>query len=89
MIEELKGYLRKKGLKLNLGKSKVMESFGKGGGTRKERKYWWGEGEVEEVRQYGYLGYRIQRNGKQEEQVRERERKAAGAMGWGLGKRGV
>jgi hypothetical protein len=44
---------------------------------------------VEEVRSFKYLGYVFQRNGKQEEQVRDRVKRGMTAMGqvWGIGKR--
>jgi len=48
------------------------------------------EGEkVEEVKEFNYLGYTLQRNGGQEAHVKERVRKAAAVMGqvWGIGKR--
>jgi len=44
---------------------------------------------IEEVREFKYLGYVLQRNGGQEAQVRDRIKRAAAGMGkiWGLGKR--
>lgn len=44
---------------------------------------------MEEVKEFSYLGYKLQRNGGQEGQIKERIRKAAVVMGqvWGLGKR--
>jgi len=49
---------------------------------------WKGE-KLEEVKEYTYLGYTLQRNGGQEAHVRGRVKKAAAIMGqvWGLGKR--
>lgn len=43
---------------------------------------------MEEVKEFSYLGYKLQRNGGQEGQIKERMRKAW-IMGqvWGLGKR--
>jgi len=43
----------------------------------------------EEVKEFKYLGYVLQRNGGQEAQVRDRIKRAAAGMGkiWGLGKR--
>lgn len=45
--------------------------------------------EVEEVREFRYLGYTLQRNGGQEVHVKERVRKAAAVMEqeWGIEKR--
>jgi len=44
---------------------------------------------IEEVREFKYLGYILQRNGGQKAQVRERVKRAATEMGkiWVLGKR--
>lgn len=44
---------------------------------------------MEEVKEFSYLGYKLQRNGGQEGQIKERMREAAVVMGqvWGLGKR--
>lgn len=41
------------------------------------------------MKEFQYLGYRIQRNGGQETQVKYRVRKAVAVMGqiWGIGKR--
>lgn len=49
----------------------------------------WKGKKIEKVREYRYLGYKLQRNGSQEGQVRERVEKAASVMGqvWGIGKR--
>ncbi|KAL6430596.1 hypothetical protein ACFW04_006887 [Cataglyphis niger] len=76
MIGKLEGYLEKKGLELNVGKSKILS--------------WRWKGKViEEVKEFSYLGYMMQRNGGQEAQIRNRLRKGAAVMGqvWGIGKR--
>lgn len=68
--EEMKGimgklekYLEKKGMELNVGKTKIMR-------CRKGRKIgWrWKRREVEEVKEFKYLGYVIKYNGSQEAQ---------------------
>lgn len=44
---------------------------------------------MEEVKQFTYLGYTVQRNGGQEAHIRERVRKGAAVMGqvWSIGKK--
>lgn len=88
MMARLEEYLREKRLELNVGKTKVMR-FRKGGGRRDKRIWRWRGKVVEEVKEFRYLGYVLQRNGGQEAHVRERIRKAAMIMGrvWGIGKR--
>ncbi|XP_011883922.1 PREDICTED: golgin subfamily A member 6-like protein 22, partial [Vollenhovia emeryi] len=88
MMERLERYLDRKGLTLNSGKTKIMR-FRAEGGRRKEIDWRWKGERIEEVKEFGYLGYKLQRNGGQEAQVRERVRRAATAMRqvWGIGKR--
>lgn len=84
MIERLETYLDGKNLVLNAGKTKIMR-FRKGGG-RESRKCWWWKGtRIEEVKEFNYLGYVLQKNGGQEAQVKARVRRAAVVMGmvWG------
>lgn len=47
----------------------------------------WRGKEVEEVKEFKYLGYRLTRNGSQEAQIKERVEKAAMVMKavWGIG----
>lgn len=49
----------------------------------------WKGNKIEEVREFTYLGYKIQRNGGQEAHVREKIKRAAAVMGqiWSIGKR--
>ncbi|XP_024883827.1 uncharacterized protein LOC112462336 [Temnothorax curvispinosus] len=88
LIERLEGYLGRKRLELNVGKTKIMR-FRKGGGRDSKRKWRWEGKELEEVKEFRYLGYVFQRNGGQEAQIRERIKKTATVMGkvWGIGKR--
>lgn len=54
------------------------------------RKVWrWKGRELEEVKEFRYLGYAIQRNGEQEAQVRDKVKRTMAVMGqvWGIGKR--
>ncbi|KAL6416889.1 hypothetical protein ACFW04_013103 [Cataglyphis niger] len=88
MIGKLEGYLEKKGLELNVGKSKILR-FRKGGGRDRKVSWRWKGKVIEEVKEFSYLGYMMQRNGEQEAQIRDRLRKDAAVMGqvWGIGKR--
>lgn len=49
----------------------------------------WKGKKIEEVREFTYLGYKMQRNGGQEAHVREKIKRAAAVMGqiWSIGKR--
>ncbi|XP_036148384.1 uncharacterized protein LOC118647469 [Monomorium pharaonis] len=86
MLERLERYLDEKNLVLNAEKSKMMR-FRKGGGRESKRSWWW-KG-IEEVKEYCYLGYVLQKNGGQEAQIKGRVRRAAAVMGqiWRIGKR--
>lgn len=88
MMSTLKGYVERKGLELNEEKSKIMR-FRKGGGRGRKGSWWCRGKRIEEVKEYRYLEYLMQRNGGQEAQVEERVRKGAAVMGqmWGIGKR--
>lgn len=56
IIERLEGYLEKKGLKLNVGKLKILR-FRKGGGREKSVDWRWRGKMIEEVKEFSYLGY--------------------------------
>jgi len=88
MLERLEAYLDGKGLELNRDKTKVMR-FRRGGGRMGRISWRWKGGVLEEVREYKYLGYTLQRNGGQEAHIRDRVAKAAAILGqvWGIGKR--
>jgi len=88
MVERLERYLDEKGLELNVGKTRIMR-FRKGGGRLARWTWRWKGKVIEEVKEFRYLGYVLQRNGGQEAQIRDRVRRAAAGMGqiWGLGKR--
>ncbi|EFN73335.1 hypothetical protein EAG_06059 [Camponotus floridanus] len=52
-----------------------------------KRKGWrWKARELEEVKEFKYLGYVLQRNGEQEAQVRDRVKRAMAVMGQALNK---
>jgi len=88
LLERLERYLGKKGLELNAEKTKVLR-FREGGGRFKKMDWRWKRKKLEEVKEYKYLGYTMQRNGKQDKHIKEKIAKAMAIMGvvWGLGKR--
>lgn len=77
-------YLDGKRLKLNVGKTK---RFKKGGSRVIKRNWRWKGKVIVEVKEHKYLGYVIQRNEKQEAQVKDRIRRTVVIMGqvWGIG----
>ncbi|XP_071578809.1 uncharacterized protein [Temnothorax nylanderi] len=88
MMKRLEKYFDRKKLRVNVGKTKVMR-FRKEGGNMKKMEWKWKEEEIEEVKEFCYLGYTFQKNGRQEAHINERVRKATIAMRqvWGIGKR--
>lgn len=58
MMGRLEGYLGRKGLELNTGKTKIMR-FRKGGGRMGKRKWLWRGREMEEVTEFRYLEYAL------------------------------
>jgi len=88
LMERLEKYTSRKGLELNVEKTKIVR-FRRGGGRQSKVDWRWRGSRIEEVREYKYLGYKLQKNGGQESHVKERVDKAAVIMGqvWGIGKR--
>jgi len=88
MIARFERYIKEKGLTVNAGKSKMMR-FGKGRGRMKKVNWRWEGKVIEEVKKFNYLGYVFQRNGKQDEQVRDRVKRGMVVVGqvWRIGKR--
>lgn len=80
MIGRLEEYIERKDLKLNVGKMKIMR-FKKGGSRMKKREWRWRGKRLEEVKEFRYLGYTLQRNGEQEAHIKERIKRAAAIMG--------
>lgn len=87
-MEKLEGFLDRKRLELKTGKTKIVR-FRKGGGRETKKDWKWKGKRIEEINEYKYLGYVLQKNGGQEAQIRKRRRKASAIMGqiWGIGKR--
>lgn len=82
MIVRLENYLEKKGLELNVEKTKMMR-FRKGGVRIEKRDWKWKGKKLEEVKEYKYLGYTLQRNGGQEAHIKERIKKSSSGRGVG------
>lgn len=80
MMSRLEGYMRGKRLEVNARKSKIMR-FGKGGGRKKKIRWSWEGREAEEISSFKYLGYVFQRNGKQDEHVKDRMKKGMMMLG--------
>ncbi|KAL6418822.1 hypothetical protein ACFW04_011747 [Cataglyphis niger] len=88
MIGRLEGYLEKKGLELNVRKSKILR-FKKRGGRERNVSWRWKGKVIGEVKEFTYLSYVMQKNGRQDAQIRDRLRKGAAVKGqvWEIGKR--
>ncbi|KMQ90634.1 neurofilament medium polypeptide-like protein [Lasius niger] len=85
ILGKLEGYLDRKRLEVNVGKTKIMR-FWKGGGRMMKVKWRWKGKIIEEVKKFTYLGYKLQRNGGQEAQVKDRVgRDSDGVRGRDLG----
>lgn len=80
MIERIERYLDRKRLEVNVGKTKIIR-FKKGRGRLVKREWRWKGKKIEEVKQYKYLGYVLQKNGRQDAHVKDRVRRAAAIMG--------
>lgn len=61
LMKRLETYLEKKGLELNVDKIKIMR-FRKGKGRLNRERWRWKRKEIEEVKEFIYLGYKLQRN---------------------------
>lgn len=79
MLGKLEGYIDKKRLEVNVGKTKVMR-FKVGEGRRKTIKWRWKGKEIEVVKEFTYLDYKTQRSGGQEAHVKDRVRKAGAVI---------
>ncbi|KYN19072.1 hypothetical protein ALC57_08604 [Trachymyrmex cornetzi] len=61
--------------------------FRKRGGRSSKMDWRWKGKRIEEVKKFKYLGYTLQKNGGQEEHVKEKVAKAAAVMGQVMGDR--
>ena len=76
MLKRFKNFLKEAELELSMEKTKIErkdQRFRKKEGTkRRQRKWKWGEQELEEVNEIRYLGYIVQKNGSDEKHIQER-----------------
>lgn len=90
MIGKLETYLEKKGLELNVEKTKVMR-FRREGERKKKVRWKWKGRYLEEVKTFKYLEYVLQSNRGQEEteHIKDKVTKGAAVMRsmWGLERR--
>ncbi|XP_066597109.1 uncharacterized protein [Prorops nasuta] len=86
MLKVVEEFLDERGMEMNVEKTKLVR-FGKR--VRGKERCRWKEGWIEEEREVKYLGYVLKRNGRQEEHIAERVRKAGVVMReiWGVGRR--
>lgn len=80
VMGKLEKYLEEKEMELNVRKKKIIRCRKEGGRWKKIGWRWKGR-EVEEVKEFKYLGYVIKYNGSQEAQVRNRIKKGAAILG--------
>ena len=88
IIKTYSNYLKKKGLELNVEKTKVME-FRKAGGRRKKTELFWEEGKkIEKVKEFKYLGYVLKADNS-DEHIKNLGAKGKAKIGivWSLGER--
>lgn len=79
MIERLETYLDKKHLKFNADKTKIMR-FKRGRGELMKNEWRWKGKGIEEIKEFKYLGYVLERNGDQKAQIINKIKKAAIVM---------
>lgn len=83
MLKRMEKYLKRKKLCLNIEKSKMV-CFRSGGGRRRRTEWKWEGQNIEEVKEFKYLGYVVKENGGQEGQIKE-ERQYSIKTSVGLG----
>lgn len=88
LIGKAEEYMEKKGLEVNVEKTKIMR-FRRGGGRKKKVEWKWKGRRIEEVGEFKYLGIIFKRNGGLEAHVKERAKRAmvVWRQVWGIGKR--
>lgn len=88
LIKRFYKYLTKKKLELNVNKSKIVK-FKKGGGRETKSAWTWGDQEMEEVKEFKYVGYTFQRNNNPKAHIRNLTHEAMIAMKqiWSIGER--
>lgn len=87
MVRRFERYLRRKGLELNVKKSKAM-TFRKVGERRRKMDSRWKGEEIEEVKTISYLEYTLKENKEDDGHIKGVAGKAKAVMGriWSIGK---
>ncbi|XP_033358886.1 golgin subfamily A member 6-like protein 1 [Bombus vosnesenskii] len=88
MSKRLKKFLKEADLELSTEKTKIVV-FKKRRNKRRQRKWKWGEQELEEMDEIRYLGYILQKNGSDKKHIQNRKKRATIAMKktWNVGER--
>lgn len=88
MMERFGKFIRMRGLELNTEKSKIMRGR-KAGGRKKKIKFTWEGRDIEEVSEFNYLGYMLQRNNGNEAHIKNLKKKAIMVLGkvWSIAER--
>ncbi|XP_043588235.1 uncharacterized protein LOC122570231 isoform X2 [Bombus pyrosoma] len=88
MLRKVKKFLKEAELELSTEKTKIVV-FEKRRNKRRQRRWNWGEQELEEVEEIRYLGYILQKNGSNEKHIQDRKRRAmiAKKKTWSVGER--
>jgi len=88
MMKKFRKYIQERGLELNTDKSKIMRGR-KAGGRKKNIKFTWEGKDIEEVKEFNYLGYTLQKNNGDEAHIRNIRKKAMSVLGkvWSIGER--
>ena len=79
MLKRFKKFFNEVELELNTEKTKIVV-FEKRRNKRRQRKWKWGEQELEEVDKIRYLKYILQKNGSDEKHIQDRKKRATIAM---------
>ena len=87
MAAMMRKFLKDRRMILSVEKTKVLV-FHRGRNCKKE-KWWWEGKEIEEVKNFKYLGFTFNREGSHKDHIKELERKGSLAVRkvWGLGER--
>ena len=80
-IKKFGGFMRKKGLELNIDKTKIIRLKKKGRTSKKTKRFKWEEKEIEEVKEFTYLGYVMKENNEEGEHIKKITKKANMALG--------
>lgn len=87
-LQQLREYFRKKEMTLSAEKTKMMV-YRAGRGRKRKRKWMWGRQEIEEVKEFTYLEYKVQENNGDDKHIKDRASKANAVVGrvWSIAER--